>query len=127
MNQIIQSLFDRKSCRIFKDKQISQEERKLILEACMQAPSAGNQQMYTIIDVQDKKLQETLSKTCDNQSFINQAKMVLIFCADFQKWYDFETGQFKEGAPQELIEKVKAEDEERRLAYEQALRDGFIL
>lgn len=88
MNPIIQSLFDRKSCRIFKDKEISQEERKLILEACMQAPSAGNQQMYTIIDVQDKKLQETLSKTCDNQSFINQAKMVLIFCADFQKWYD---------------------------------------
>ena len=53
MNPIIQSLFDRKSCRIFKDKEISQEERKLILEACMQAPSAGNQQMYTIIDVQD--------------------------------------------------------------------------
>lgn len=88
MNPIIQSLFDRKSCRIFKDKEISQEKRKLILEACMQAPSAGNQQMYTIIDVQDKKLQETLSKTCDNQSFINQAKMVLIFCVDFQKWYD---------------------------------------
>lgn len=88
MNPIIQSLFDRKSCRIFKDKEISQEERKLILEACMQAPSAGNQQMYTIIDVQDKKLQETLSKTCDNQPFINQAKMILIFCADFQKWYD---------------------------------------
>ena len=46
---------------------------------------------------------------------------------DFQKWYNFETGQFKEGAPEVLIEKVKAEDEERRLAYEQALRDGFIL
>ena len=46
---------------------------------------------------------------------------------DFQKWYDFETEQFKEGTPQVLIEKVKAEDEERRLAYEQALRDGFIL
>lgn len=88
MNPIIQSLYDRKSCRIFEDKEISQKERQLILEACMQAPSAGNQQMYTIIDVQDKKLQETLSKTCDNQSFINQAKMVLIFCADFQKWYD---------------------------------------
>lgn len=88
MNPIIQSLFDRKSCRIFKDKEISQEDKTLILQAAMQAPSAGNQQMYTIIDVQDKKLQETLSKTCDNQSFINQAKMVLIFCADFQKWYD---------------------------------------
>lgn len=88
MNPIIQSLFDRKSCRIFEDKEISQEDKTLILQAAMQAPSAGNQQMYTIIDVQDQKLQETLSKTCDNQPFINQAKMVLIFCADFQKWYD---------------------------------------
>ena len=88
MNTIIQSLFDRKSCRIFQDKEISKEEKELILNAAMQAPSAGNQQMYTIIDVQDKKLQETLSKTCDNQPFIKQAKMVLIFCADFQKWYD---------------------------------------
>lgn len=88
MNPIIQSLIDRKSCRIFEDKEISQKEKQLILEACMQAPSAGNQQMYTIIDVQDQKLQETLSKTCDNQPFINQPKMVLIFCADFQKWFD---------------------------------------
>lgn len=88
MNPIIQSLFDRKSCRIFQDKEISKEQKELILNAAMQAPSAGNQQMYTIIDVQDKTLQETLSKTCDNQPFINQAKMVLIFCADFQKWYD---------------------------------------
>lgn len=54
MNPIIQSLFDRKSCRIFKDKEISQEDKTLILQAAMQAPSAGNQQMYTIIDVQDK-------------------------------------------------------------------------
>lgn len=91
MNPIIQSLFERKSCRIFQDKEISDEDKKLILESAMQAPSAGNQQMYTIIDVQDKDLQETLSKTCDNQPFINQAKMVLIFCADFQKWYDLFT------------------------------------
>ena len=27
MNPIIQSLFDRKSCRIFKDKEISQEDK----------------------------------------------------------------------------------------------------
>ena len=50
MNPIIQSLFDRKSCRIFEDKEISQEDKTLILQAAMQAPSAGNQQMYTIIE-----------------------------------------------------------------------------
>ena len=42
MNPIIQSLFDRKSCRIFEDKEISQEDKTLILQAAMQAPSAGN-------------------------------------------------------------------------------------
>ncbi len=88
MNSIIQSLFNRKSCRMFTDQEINAEDKRLILESAMQAPSAGNQQMYTIIDVQNKVLQETLSKTCDNQPFINQAKMVFIFCADFQKWYD---------------------------------------
>ena len=34
MNPIIQSLIDRKSCRIFEDKEISQKEKQLILEAC---------------------------------------------------------------------------------------------
>lgn len=88
MNSIIQNLFNRKSCRMFTDKEIDMNDKKLILESAMQAPSAGNQQMYTILDIQDKKIQETLSKSCDNQPFINQAKMVFIFCADFQKWYD---------------------------------------
>ena len=52
------------------------------------APSAGNQQLYTILDITDQKLKDELVVTCDNQSFIAQAKMVLIFCADCQKWYD---------------------------------------
>lgn len=73
MNPIIQSLFDRKSCRIFEDKEISQEERKLILEACMQAPSAGNQQMYTIIDVQDKNCKKHyLKRVTTNPSSIKR-------------------------------------------------------
>lgn len=88
MNSIIQSLFERKSCRMFEDKEISYEDKRIILEAACQAPSAGNQQMYTILDIQDKELQNTLSKTCDNQPFIKNAKMVLVFCADFQKWYE---------------------------------------
>ena len=29
-----------------------------------------------------------MSVTCDNQPFIAKAPMVLVFCADFQKWYD---------------------------------------
>ena len=88
MNPIIQSLFDRKSVRVFTDQPITAQEKDLILQSAFQAPTAGNQQLYTILDITDPALKEALVKTCDNQPFIAQAKLVLIFCADCKKWYD---------------------------------------
>ncbi|MDO4323669.1 MAG: nitroreductase family protein [Lachnospiraceae bacterium] len=88
MNEIISQLYERKSVRVFTEREISPEEKKMILEAAVQAPSAGNQQLYTILDITDQELKEKLAKTCDNQPFIAKAKMVLVFCADCQKWYD---------------------------------------
>lgn len=86
MNQTIQELFDRKSVRVFEDREISAEDKKLILTAATMAATAGNQQLYTILDITDQNLKEELVKTCDNQPFIAKAKMVLIFCADCRKW-----------------------------------------
>ena len=88
MNHTIQELFDRKSVRVFEDREISAEDKALILEAAAMAPTAGNQQLYTIIDVTDQAIKDALVKTCDNQPFIATAKMVLVFCADCRKWYD---------------------------------------
>lgn len=88
MNNTIKELFDRKSVRVFTDKEISDSDRRTILEAAMQAPTAGNMQIYTIIDIQSKDLKEKMAVLCDNQAFIAKAKMVLVFCADYRKWYD---------------------------------------
>ena len=88
MNEIIRQLHERKSVRAFEDRPIESEIRRAVLEAAMAAPTAGNQQMYTIIDVTDAELKRKLSVSCDNQPFIAEAQMVLVFCADFQKWYD---------------------------------------
>ena len=88
MNQTIKELFERKSVRVFENKEISKEDKQLILEAATMAATAGNQQLYTIIDVTNQGIKEKLVKTCDNQPFIADAKMVLIFCADCKKWYD---------------------------------------
>ena len=88
MNQTIKELFDRKSVRVFADKKIAIEDKAFILEAAAMAPTAGNQQLYTIIDVTDQNLKEKLVKTCDDQPFIAKADLVLIFCADCKKWYD---------------------------------------
>ena len=39
-NRTIQELFSRKSVRVFSDEKITEEEKKLILEAAIQAPTA---------------------------------------------------------------------------------------
>lgn len=88
MNETIQQLFHRKSVRVFTDREIAPEDKALILSAATQAPTAGNQQLYTILHITDQALKEQLSETCDHQPFIATAKMVLVFCADCQKWYD---------------------------------------
>ena len=88
MNETIRQLFERKSMRVFTDREIRPEDKALILEAAAQAPTAGNQQLYTILDITDQALKDQLAETCDHQPFIARGKMVLIFCADCQKWYD---------------------------------------
>lgn len=88
MNEVLKQLNERKSVRVFTDREITDEQKNIILNAATQAPTAGNQQLYTIIDITDQKTKERLVETCDGQPFIAKAKMVLIFCADCQKWYD---------------------------------------
>lgn len=87
-NMIMESLCLRKSVRAFEKKPIQEDIKQQILLAAGQAPTAGNQQLYTIIDITDQALKDRLALTCDHQPFIAQAPLVLIFCADAQKWYD---------------------------------------
>ena len=88
MNQVIQQLKDRKSVRVFADKPIEPEQVYAILESAVNAPTAGNQQLYTIINVTDPQLKARLAESCDDQSFIATAPLVLVFCADCRKWYN---------------------------------------
>lgn len=88
MNEIIKSLHERKSVRSFEDRLISQEDKNLIIQSAIQAPTAGNQALYTILDIEDSRIKQELSVLCDNQPFIEKVPMVLIFLADCRKWQD---------------------------------------
>ena len=88
MNSIIESLHTRKSVRVYEKLPIPAEEKRAILDAALQAPTAGNMSLFTILDITDPNLKQRLSVTCDNQPFIATAPMVLIFCADYRRWYD---------------------------------------
>lgn len=88
MNDTLNAIFQRRSVRIYEDRPILEQEKALILNAALQAPTAGNMTLYTILDITDAALKERLAVTCDNQPFIAKAPMVLIFCADYKRWYD---------------------------------------
>ena len=88
MNEVIRQLKDRKSVRVYADLPIGPEVKQTILEAAIQAPSAGNMALYTILDITDRQIKQKLSVSCDNQPFIATAPIVLVFCADCRRWYD---------------------------------------
>ena len=87
MNPTQQAIQDRKSVRVFLDQPVTPAMKEQLLEAAFQAPTAGCQQLYTILDITDPERKARLADLCDHQPFIAKGKIVLIFCADFQKWY----------------------------------------
>ena len=89
MNSTINVLENRCSIRSYLDQELTVEEKETILNAAYRAPTAGNMMLYSIIEVESKQIKEKLVETCDNQPFIKKAPFVLIFLADYQRWFDY--------------------------------------
>ena len=89
MNSVLRTIMDRQSVRVFEKRGIEPSAKEQILAAAMRAPTAGNLMLYSIIDVSKQEIKNTLAKTCDNQPFIAKAPLVLLFLADYQRWYDY--------------------------------------
>lgn len=88
MNETIKLLMERKSVRQFVQEPMPREDVEAILNAAVQAPSAGNMALWTIIKVTDPEKKAALAKSCDNQPFIATAPLVLVFCADYRRWFE---------------------------------------
>jgi nitroreductase len=89
MNETISILTQRRSIRSYSDQEITAEEKKLILQATLQSATAGNMMLYTIIEITDQAIKDRLAVTCDNQPFIAKAPWILLFLADYQRWFDY--------------------------------------
>ena len=97
MNPTIELLNSRKSMRVFENEPIPEEDIRAILNASVQAPTAGNMTLWTAIKVTDSEKKKQLSVTCDNQPFIASAPLVIVFCVNYKRWYDlFKTLELNE-------------------------------
>lgn len=88
MNETIRLLMERKSVRAYEKQEIPEQDVQTILEAAVQAPTAGNMTLWTAIRVTDPRKKQALAASCDNQPFIASAPLVLVFCADYKRWFD---------------------------------------
>jgi nitroreductase len=88
MNDVIEQIKNRKSMRVYENIPIPEKAKNEILNAAFEAPTAGAMMLYSILDITDEELKKKLAITCDNQPFIAKAPLVLIFLADYQRWYD---------------------------------------
>lgn len=86
---IIETIMKRGSLRKYKDVDINDKHLEIILEAAMRAPTAGNMMTYSILIIKSEKTKKELAKSCDNQPFIETAPILLIFLADYRKWYKY--------------------------------------
>jgi len=89
MNETLSIILDRKSTRQFLRKPIPGEVKADILGATLRAPTAGNLMLYSIIEVNEQAAKDTLAVSCDHQPFISRAPWVLLFLADYQRWFDY--------------------------------------
>ena len=89
MNEVIKLLKSHTSIRKFNERKIPDEQVQHIIESAMQGATAGNMMAYSIIKIRSKDTLSKLAKSCDDQPFIANADLALLFVADNYKWHKF--------------------------------------
>ncbi len=89
INPVLQTIHERTSLRVYRDEPIREADLQAILQAALRAPTAGNMLLYSVLVIRDQATKDRLSQTCDNQPFIARAPLILIFLADYQRWFDY--------------------------------------
>ena len=83
--EFLEVVKNRKSIRIFSPKVVPSLLVSKILEVVNLAPSAGNLQAYKIYVISDLETRKQIAHACNEQEFIAQAPIALVFCADAKR------------------------------------------
>ena len=78
----IDVILTRRSVRKYTDEEIVDETIKKLIEAGVSAPSAGNQQLWHFIVLDDKDTISKIQSFHPNAKFLKEAKKVILVCGD---------------------------------------------
>jgi nitroreductase len=84
--QTIETLLNHKTIRNYKSDPIDDKVLETILEAGFRASTTGNMQLYSVIVTKDEAKRAELCKLHFGQKMVEQAPVLLTFCADFNRF-----------------------------------------
>jgi len=84
--QTLETLLNHKTIRNYKSDPIDEKILNTILEAGFRASTTGNMQVYSVIVTKDEEKRKELCKLHFNQKMVEQAPVLLTFCADFNRF-----------------------------------------
>ncbi len=82
----IKTLLNHKTIRNYKSDPIDDKTLNTILEAGFRASTTGNMQVYSVIISKDEEKRKELCKLHFGQKMVEQAPVLLTFCADFNRF-----------------------------------------
>lgn len=80
------TILNHRTIRKYKSTPISDVNLNIILESASRASTTGNMQVYSIVVTKDPAIKEELCKLHFGQKMVEQAPVVLTFCADFNRF-----------------------------------------
>ena len=78
------ALFSRRSIRKYTGETITEELLREVLEAAMSAPSAGNQQSWHFIIIDDRKILNEVPAFHPHSLMLREAPVAILVCGDLQ-------------------------------------------
>ena len=82
MNPTIETILNHRSVRKFTEKELTDDQIRLIVESAQSASTSSFIQAYSIIGVKNKEKKKKLAELAGNQSYVENNGHLFIFCAD---------------------------------------------
>lgn len=79
---IFEAIFTRRSIREFKKQPVEEEKIEKIFRAAMSAPSAGNEQLWHFIVINDRNLLDQIPNFHPYSQMCFEAPLAIVCCAD---------------------------------------------
>ncbi|MCX7694449.1 MAG: nitroreductase family protein [Caloramator sp.] len=78
-------IFKRRSIRKYQSKPVEKEKIDELLHAAMAAPSAGNEQPWHYIVIDDRNILNNIANTHPHAAMLREAPVAILVCADLTK------------------------------------------